>query len=258
METWQIESKLGVLRDSVQPILAYSQRELKDFTTHGEDHSEGIESLLTEIISRCETEGGNCAITPFERYIMVCAAWLHDIGNVLGRDLHNEKTCDIITKLVPTHIEGLDPDFVEFVKWICLYHCKNTEIDDVPLQIPYRGGNIRLRYLTAIFRLADAGDMDNRRAPIGVFEIIKDQLTKKSIGIWRSHQAIRDVSFLSAGRSIIVTVKDKRIASWALRDFKAEFTAVESVLRQYDFPYQEIVVVRESKAPYRGRVSLAS
>lgn len=256
MERAAVEARLGVLRSGVMPILEYSQRELKDFTTHGHRHSEGVEKLLRDIISRCNRNEGECNIQIDEEYILICAAWLHDLGNITGRDDHNRKTCDIIRRLSPMYISGLHPDYTEFVIWVCLAHSREESINSVPLEIPFGGINVKLRYITSIFRIADAGDMSSRSAPIGAYEIIKDKLSKKSDSIWRSHQAVRDVSFLQSGSSIIITVKDKRKASRAVRDFKDEFRQVEYVLESYGFPYTDVHVVREKVAPYRGRLSL--
>lgn len=256
MERAEIEAKLGVLRTSVDPILEYSQRELKDYTIHGSTHSENVEKLLVDIISRCNRHGGRCRTNLVEKYVLICAAWLHDIGNIIGRSAHNRTACDIIDRLAPAHIEGLCPDCIEAAKWICLAHPRDQQIRSVPLEVPFHNATIKLRFLVAIFRIADAGDMNSRRAPRGVYEILKNKLSKKSDRIWRSYQAVRGVSFLQSGNSVIVTVTDKRKASSAVREFITEFQEVRDVLESYEFPYIDVSVVRESIAPYRGRVSL--
>ena len=78
----------------------------------------------------------------------------------------------------------------------------------------------------------------------------------KSDGIWRSYQSVLDVSFLPEQTSIIMTVKDKRIAHAAIEEFETEFQAVSTLLQSHNFPYTEVTVVREKKAMYRGRISL--
>lgn len=257
MERTQIDAKLWELRTSVWPILEYSQRELRDHTTHGYKHSIELEKLLNDIITRCNQLDGRCNIGPVEEYLLVCAAFLHDLGNIVSRSNHNETSCDIIDRLTPNYIWGLDPDCLEFIKWICLAHSRNHRIETVPLEAPFRGIQIKLRYITAVFRIADAADMNSRRAPAGVYEIIRESLPIRSDRIWRSHQAIRDVSFLPSGNSIVVTVKDRRTASRAVREFTSEYEEVREVLEAHEFPYTEIRVVREDVAPYRGRLSLS-
>lgn len=256
MDRAAMAAKLSELRISVMPILEYSQRELKDYTIHGQIHSENLERLLAAIISRCNSQDGACNIEPVEEYILICAAWLHDMGNIAARDDHNRKTCEMIDELAPSEIWGLDPDYVESVKQVCLAHPRHVRIDSVPLEIPYRNTFLKLRYITAIFRIADAGDMSSKRAPMGVYKIIKGTLTKRSDRIWRSYQAVRDVSFLPSGTSIIVTVKDKRKAACAVKELQTEFDEVKAVLQRYSLPYTDIQVVREDIAPYRGRVRL--
>lgn len=256
MERAQIEAKLHELRHSVLPILEYSQRELRDHTTHGYMHSDEVEKLLVKILSRCNEREARCNIGSIEEYLLICAAWLHDIGNIVGRNDHNRITCDIIDQLTPDDIWGLDPDCIEFVKWLCLAHSRSYRIEKVPARAPFRGTEIRLRYLTAVFRIADAADMNSKRAPIAVYEIIKANLPKVSRQIWRSHQAVRDVSFLPSNNFIIVTVSDKRRASRAVKEFIKEHEEVKDVLEAHEFPYTDIRVVREDVAPYRGRRGL--
>jgi hypothetical protein len=257
MEREMINARLSELRVSVMPILEYSQRELRDYTIHGHMHSENVEKLLTDIILRCNMQGGDCSINPTEEYILICSAWLHDIGNILGRDNHNNKTCEIIDHLIPTEIAGVDRDHIESIKWICYSHPREVSIYGVPLETRYRSTVVRLRYLTAIFRIADAGDISSRRAPRGVYKIIKGKLTRKSDRIWRSYQAVRDVSFLPTENSIIMTATDKRKARPAASEFQAEFDEVEPILRRYHFPYINVLIVRENIAPYRGRIMLS-
>jgi exopolyphosphatase/pppGpp-phosphohydrolase len=256
MERREAEARLGVLRTSVMPMLEYSQRELRDYTVHGPAHSENVEKLLVEIISRCNRRRGACRISQLGRYILICAAWLHDIGNIVARDAHNRTTCEIIDRLAPSHIEGLHPNYIELVKWVCLAHSRDCQIRSVPPQTAFRSETVRLRFLASVFRIADAADMDSRRAPAGVYEVLRSRLPRKSDRIWRSYQAVRDVSFLQSGSSIIVTVKDKRKASSAVKEFMTEFDEVRDILESHDFPYNEVIVVRESQAPYRGRTSL--
>jgi len=71
----EIEAKLGQLRTSVRPVLAYSQRKIKDHTIHGAEHSESIERHLNSIISRTNLhKGAKCNIEPIERYLLICSA----------------------------------------------------------------------------------------------------------------------------------------------------------------------------------------
>jgi hypothetical protein len=245
MNSSEIEAKLGELRTSVRPILAYSQRELSDYTDHGPDHSERVERLLDAIICCCNLHDVESRIDLFDRYLLISAAWLHDLGNVLGRRAHNERTCTIIDKLTPAQIWGLPPDCVELVKWICYGH-EDLDLGEIPAD-----ERVRLRYLTAVFRIGDAADMDSRRAPIGVYRIIGDKLSTESRRHWRSHQAVRDVTFRPSGDSILVTVTKARRAAFAVKNFTDRFESAKHVLEEFNFPYTRIRVVPQRTVPYR-------
>jgi len=136
------------------------------------------------------------------------------------------------------------------VKWICLAH-SDYELRKVPLETHFHGSLIRPRYLTAVFRVADAADLESRRAPLPVYEILKEKLPDRTRRIWKSYQNIRDVSFPREGNSIVVTVTNKRGASFALKEFSEDFESARPVLEDHDFPYSNIRVKIEKRAPYK-------
>jgi HD superfamily phosphodiesterase len=244
----EIEAKIGELSTSVLPILQYLPRRIGDHTNHGHDHSEEVERLLRTIVRRCNLHGGGCNIQPIEQYLLFCAAWLHDIGNILGREGHGRNSCRIIDSLSPKKIHGLMDDCVEMVKWICYTH-SGANLEMVPLNMSFRGEPLKIRYLAAVFRVADAADMGSRRAPSIVYGLIADKLNEKSRRIWRSHNAVKDVTFMPVGSSIIITVTSRGAASQAIREFVNDFESARGVLEEHEFPYTAIDIREEPRVP---------
>ena len=177
-ETW-----LGQMRFSVTPILQYIHRMIGDFTTHGVSHSESIENRCREVLRISNAQKSKCNTTSYEEYLLLASAWLHDLGNIWGRKEHNVNSCKIIDMLGPQHIWGLDPNSIELIKWICVSHSSNNPIK-IPEKIEVKG-SVKLLYLASVFRLMDASDIDNQRAPKIVYELIKDKIDAETDQHWR-------------------------------------------------------------------------
>lgn len=181
---------------------------------------------------------------------MLASAWLHDLGNILGRDKHNETSCDIIDKLGTKYIWGLAPNAVELIKWICFAHAVDVPIETVDETVNVEG-KVKLRFLAALFRLLDASDMANRRAPLPVYELIKDKLDKETRKHWVSHQVILDISYPEDNESIIITVIDKNKAQFAVDIFNQKFESVRKTLISYEFPWKKFDIAQIEKVPIK-------
>jgi hypothetical protein len=240
---------IGGLSFSVTSILNYIHRGIGDLTVHGSDHSREIEAIAIDVMNKCNLKTGKCHTSSFEEYIVVSAAWLHDLGNIYGRKDHNQKSCDIIEKLYPSYLWCLLANAVEPVKWLCYSHVSSVDMNTVPEFIDIEGG-VKLRYLAALFRLLDASDMANRRAPLVVYELLKDHFEDPhSKDFWKSHQAIMDVSFPEDENSIIITLIDKKKADLAVQDFKRNLDSVKPILKEYDFPWLDYRLKKIEKVP---------
>lgn len=244
----QHESWLGQLSFSVTPILNYIHRGVPDYTIHGTDHCREIESLARDILKKCNSKTRRCNTSSYEEYLVLASAWLHDLGNILGRDNHNKTSCDIIDQLGTKYIWGLAPNAVELVKWVCFAHAVNVPIEKVEETVNVEG-KVKLRFLAALFRLLDASDMANRRAPLPVYELIKEKLDEETQKHWTSHQAILDISYPEDSESIVITVIDKDKAQFAVDIFNQKFESVRNTLISYEFPWRKFDIVQIEKVP---------
>jgi metal-dependent HD superfamily phosphatase/phosphodiesterase len=246
--TKELEGKLAELRMSVLPLLQYVPRSIGDYTDHGASHSEELDRLVQLVVQMCNSKNRKCNISPLEEYLLLCASWLHDIGNLRGREKHNETTCSLIKKLAGKHIWGIIDGTKEYLSWICFAHSREVKLDKVKETVELKG-TIKLRYLSALFRLIDASDMASRRAPTCVFEAIADQLSNESKQYWKTHQAISDVCFREDSQEILVTVTRRNAAKTALDEYGKEFESVQKILSDYEFPCSKIRVVEIPKVP---------
>lgn len=244
----QHEAWLSQLSFSVTPILQYIHRMIGEYTTHGVDHSENIERLCREIVEKCNAKTRKCNTSSYEEYLLLASAWLHDIGNIWGRDDHNLNSCKIIDLLGPKYLWGLDPNSIELIKWICFTHSSHDPIKEVPETIKVKG-SVKLLFLSALFRLMDTSDIANRRAPLIVYELIKDKIDEDTDRHWTSHQAVADIFFPDDDDAVVITVTDETKAKFAINRFGEKFGSVREILLHYEFPWKEFRICKIDKVP---------
>jgi hypothetical protein len=195
---------------------------------------------LDEIIKICNDSGIN--ITDLEAFLLYASAWLHDIGCLIKRENHAKISAKMVEGLQGRYIEGI-LDKIPFLQWIISGHSREQDIKEVP-EIQYlHGEKIRLRFLTALFRLADACDIDRSRAPKIVYKFIKDELDEKSKEFWEGHQNIDSVSFDKDGGVIIIGLQEKRKSDVIIEGFKKELESVKEILKVNKFPCREIEIL---------------
>lgn len=244
------EAFIGALSFSVTPVLNYIHRGIGDFTVHGVDHSREVERQGLNVLKICNQNSRRCNTSSFEEYLVIGSAWLHDLGNIYGRKKHNESVREIIDRLYASNsLWGVLPNAIEPLKWICYAHSTSVSIESVPEYLDIEG-RIKLRYLAALLRLLDASDMANRRAPVCVYELLKDHFEDQdSAKFWLSHQAIMDVFFPDNENSIIITVNNAAKAEIAVEDFIRNFDSVKNILKEYEFPWSSYRVKVIEKVP---------
>jgi len=233
---WEIDARLYFIKKNCSDILPFLAREIGNYTDHGVKHSERIESEVEKIRSFLDDA--------FSEYLLRASAWLHDIGYILGENGHNKNTSDLIRK----HAEklGIHGKEIEDLRWICLAHEMDFNINDVPP----RDGRIELRFLAALFRELDACDIKCDRSPDIVFQLIKEKLPRLSIDHWNANQAIRDVIFDFRKKAIVVTVSKDNVdkAQIALDLIKGKVKSVKDELRG-KFPCTDLKIELFPSAP---------
>ena len=120
-------------------------------------------------------------LTGYEIYILLLAIHFHDVGNIYGRDKHEEKIYDVIN-----HLEDkfdMDTATLKYITKIAMAHggrynnSKDT-ISALNFKDNLQGKKIRPTLLAAILRLADEIADDKTRA--NRFLLSKDSLPEKN------------------------------------------------------------------------------
>jgi hypothetical protein len=211
-------------------------------TLHGWPHVENV-------LSSARTLGYLFSLDDKEKYLLDWAVLLHDVGRgahevygvpkSVSDDKHHEFSAQMITEWAE---KGFFKNFltdseVEIVRDICLRHRKNMDLPD---------GDERARLLCAILKVADAMDIDKRRAQKNdkeeFFEHLKNRLTQEQIRHWLGHRGIQSLRVHVKGEAIefefIITNPEN--AAFQVGRFQEE---VERLRNYRTFEVREIHVV---------------
>ena len=184
---------------------------IKHYTKHGIDHSERIAQYLGKLL-----EGFPNLLNQQERFVLLAAIFLHDIGNQLPkyagipiklvysleelekiREKHHLSSCEVVKDSIKVNAEhplGLSfcKEYPDFIALLCKYHrkldlkyLKDTSIAGDPL---------RLHLLGALLRLGDELDADYQRVDMEVLNII--DIPPESKFYWWSHYYVQSISII--------------------------------------------------------------
>jgi hypothetical protein len=157
------------------------------YTDHKVTHSERVIEKLDGLTAGIMARAGH-RLSPSEIYVLLAAAYLHDIGmqdeRYAGGDLetiraeHHERTAAMIVGSVRDRAHyrplGLDPDptLVELIALVAKAHRKMDLSDADYAPIVHGTDTIRPRLLGALLRFADELDIDHRRVILGNLSIL--------------------------------------------------------------------------------------
>ena len=129
---------------------------------HGSGHVECVIDRATELLKNLE-----CGLTPYEGYLLLVAIHFHDVGINFGRDNHETKAGEIMTRLGV--LAGNDEPEKRKILGLAAAHAGNIcgDKDKINRLVPSDdliGKNIRPRLLAAILRFAYELADDRTRA----------------------------------------------------------------------------------------------
>lgn len=178
---------------------------------HYTDHSVEHSIRLLEIISNILEETSVC-LSDAEKYILICAALLHDVGmqtpcflgkTFLSTDyleeirenhhLYSEKMIiESVTKSIDDkYYFGLESKR-EYVELIAIVAKAHRRINLLELDNVFIGNEeIRVRFLAALLRLSDCLDMDYRRVDVERLSSLNIPVSSKMF--WFRHQYVQGV-----------------------------------------------------------------
>ena len=178
------------------------------YTDHSIEHSCRVIKIISGLLTDADLH-----LNDGEKYIIICAALLHDIGmqtphylgnktELTGSDLekirekHHEYSERMIIESVAKPTDkynfGLDVTW-QYVEWIALVAKAHRKIDLMELKetIVVGDKDIRIRLLGALIRLADCLDKDFRRVDIERLSSLNIPILSKLY--WYRHQYISGI-----------------------------------------------------------------
>ena len=154
---------MGLIADGLRNV---SDEELPNvMTIHGSRHIRDVVESLDKIGLSIEKKRGTTRLSPLEAYILLCAAHLHDAGNIGGRAGHPERSGEIIKEHpdlfydTETRYNIFDVARVHGGKNRKFGRDTFREINSDNFTFP------RLRLLAAILRIADELSENSERVP---------------------------------------------------------------------------------------------
>lgn len=236
------------VESQVVQILYYIPREveMKNFTDHGRAHSERLIEIIDDILEVCLKS--DIEINELERSLLYASAWLHDIGCLIARKDHSIESVKLLRKY-RRYFTAVDDELLVYLEWIVRSHQKSQNIDEVPKEIRYHRILIKLRFLSAIFRLADACDIDSKRAPKVVFDIIKDELSDYSKEMWIAHSNVVSIYFDYEEKSITLHLSNIDNTKIVIDALHEDLKSIEKILLEYGFLCISIKTIDVASVP---------
>lgn len=161
--------KFCKIKETVKNHYCVAKGKAGVYTPHDESHCEKVQQYLDKILPPRAMDD----IIEVEAFLLLCSAWLHDIGMIPGlfgandisdtkeiRRQHHLRSAQFIDdnwKLL-----GLEADMAVAIMKLCRYHRRTEKLQDL---------EDRLQFLVALLRLADACHSDYTRAPEDTYRL---------------------------------------------------------------------------------------
>jgi hypothetical protein len=201
-------------------------------TQHGWPHVE-------RVVAHARTLGSLLGLSAAEQKLLDWAALFHDLGNGAAghwperglsdaearRDHHLYSKEMVQDWAKEGRFDGLlEPEEVLAVAEMVSRHRKATDLPSEP----------RLRMLTVILRVADAMDIDQRRAQRNddgeFFEDISSEMDPGSIPHWKGHRAIQALRVVAnGGLTFEVIVSNRKEAAFQVAEISKELAVFTEV-----------------------------
>ena len=240
----ELKNDLKKIKEALKPTLMFIPRGLKDYTDHGITHSNRVEKIISQIIKLCnKSKNKECKFNSTEEFLLYSTAYVHDIGCIIERDDHAKISGDIIEKYLSKYeiFEGIESFLVQIAK------AHSGDPNETILKIPdkqfkVKDEKVKLRYISAVFRLADACDIDIERCPDLVLKILEPTMSSDSKKYWEGHRDVINLEFDHDNERILILVKDKKTTKLIIDDLKKNIDDVKNVLEKYKFPFLNVDV----------------
>ena len=242
-------------------LLDFAAMHIRYFTNHGRKHFLGVIQQISEMLPDQFLDG----MSSTEALILLCSAWLHDIGLMVNVDSDGHLLTDseirnrhaeLGRNLIRTehHELGLDDrNLAGLIADVGYCHSrKGKAITEYLEPRDILGTDIvRPQFLAAILRLADALDTDSRRAPTLLIQRMAhfpDQARLhweacQMLSISYDHQegVIRIHATAPEKSDFFLPDEYRRLFFWKFADLHEEFAGVCDLLAIKGLPYSDVI-----------------
>ena len=167
-------------------------------TDHGPKHINTVIQRIGELTLK----SGQWIISPYEAYLLACAAHFHDLGNAFGRSGHERSASSVLFGLDESII-GTDTAEKRLIRDIARVHGGTTESGDKDT-IENLQGSAEIKKLAAILRFADELSDDHTRTGNTAKEIMERNIKlKKASEVFHAYaDRLRTVSVNHETRTV--------------------------------------------------------
>lgn len=185
-------------------------------TDHGVPHIDRVLHFACELAD----ERISTSLTPGERALIWAAVATHDLGlfryppgldALAARADHAELSARwVISKISDDGV--ITRQFGDALAQVVRAHRRSVPLDTV-YENTYisepPAGQLRLRLIAAILRIADAMDMGIGRTPIAIYRYHEQAIPEKSLVHWTANTHVRGCSIDAVTRELVVHVDDE-------------------------------------------------
>ena len=250
------------LVDKAQVIL--SDTLFPHYTDHSIEHSERVLNLASHLL------GTSIELSEDERFILLCAIVLHDIGmqtNKYLSDANFPLNNDQLETVRKNHHEfsfryitdeyvslGLidKQHLVHYIALVAKNH-RATDLNTVAKSEHFQTGIIRLQLLSAIIRLADCLDCDSRRVQISRLNGFQIELKSKSY--WFCHYYVQSIFIENRKVNLVFAFPEEYICddihnfiiSFMSTEIKSQTDKLYDILNEYGITFHRELISIENR-----------
>lgn len=242
----EVQKIIVLVRNNIIPFIP---RGIDQFVDHGIEHIQEVLYKKQKLMCWCVTNG--ITFNNIEKILMDASIWCHDIGCLICREDHGNRSAEIIN-FIDTR---LDEEIFDCLKLIISHHTNKSKDELNKLSILYyRDHEIKSDLIVALLRLSDALDAGCRskhlreygnRAPPIVFNILNKygKLKGDSILHWKAHGICEGVIFDSDENIIYITYErddngdnEKIVEEVIKKSIDEEIDNISDIFKKYDLP----------------------
>lgn len=225
--------KINRLVACTLPILGFLPRQIPDYTDHGPLHANRVMYRCLDLILQAVPGKELC---PHMVFLLCASAWVHDIGNIIDREKHRQHSARLVERLWKEHyFIMLSERETTAISQVIEMHDTNDPLDHLKTDYVLEPGTpeVNLQLLAALLRLADACDIDNRRAPAIIFQLVKEKLPEDSKIHWIAHQNVEMCRYYPDSQMIKAKVRDIEKAKVATDVVEQRYKSVADVFKRF-------------------------